>query len=685
MKKDYSFLASSHDCKKIILKVAFFLCGVFVFTGTINAQNSMNYNPDSQSGITSENDLGSTKVNEVRFTLATAEATPIDWSKKTKFVTSKNDSLLNVANTLLDADYTVPSWTLLKKSLTSASVLKDSVSTVALQNAIVNLKGKEMPYNINTTLNKDPKTMLGFAWFTNVGVTGGKVEIVVGSATDSTAFITPDFSFDAKCDSVKELNYSVSGNDLANLAGIPDDTKKSYMKNKVLATGLTPNTTYSYRVGKTGSWSDIGTFTTASSAADPFSFIYSTDYQGGSDAELNVNQITTHTAQNMYPNANFWLNAGNLAESNGTNNSEWEYEQFFQTQQDIFMKKPLVPVLGNHDISTNQNFTHHFNTDSIGFDYAMSSVPGSIYSFVYGDALFMGLNLENYNTPGYLDSISNWMRRQVAINPTTKWKIVFFHTNIYTGAQHLSDGDGIALRDAIAPVFDELKIDLVLQGHDHIYEVIGPVFNKQLVANSVSNQISVTFDEWTNVTGKSGGTFNVQNGTLYFLNGSASSLEYAPNSKDYMNTMESSLGMTDYFGLFNGRFGQASNSYSYITVSTDEINVNTYSVSGLNVATLYDNYKVLKFKDVINGFDNAYSDNQNAIIIYPVPVKDYVYIKLKNSVKSKVEVFSSKGTLVKTEQINGSTGINLQDLAKDVYILKVVSGADIYKVKFVKE
>jgi len=657
-----------------------------MFIGTTNAQNHVIYNPNSQSGINSENYPGSKRVTATGFTLSATEASPVDRSKKITFVSSKNDSLLYVANSLLEVDYTVPSWTLLRRSVTTASILKDSVSTTDLQNTIANLKGKDMPYNINTTLNKDPKTMLGFAWFTNVGVTGGKVEIMTGTVTDYAAFNTPDFTFDAKCDSVKNLNYSTSVNYLANLAGIPDNTKKSYTKNKVLATGLTPNTTYSYRVGKAGSWSDIGTFTTASNTVDPFSFIYISDFQVSNDTVLNVSQKTTHTAQYMYPNANFWLNAGNLAISTGTNNSEWEYEQFFQTQQDILLKKPLAPVLGNHDVSKNQNFTQHFNTDSIGFDYAKSTVPGSIYSFVYGDALFMGLNLENYNTPGYLDSISNWMRRQVAKSPDPKWRIVFFHTNIYTGAQHQPDDDGIVLRQVIAPVLDELKIDLALQGHDHIYEVIGPVFNKQLVANAVTNQISVTFDKWMNVTGKSGGTFNVQNGTLYFLNGRAGSLEYAPKSQDEMTSIESGLDMTNYFGLFNGRFGQTYYpTFSHITVSTDEIDVNTYAVRKLNEITLYDSFKMIKFKDVVSNLDNATSGKPEAISVYPVPVKDYVYIKLINPVKSKVEVFSSKGTLVKTEQINGSTGINLQDLAKDVYILKVVSGADIYKVKFVKE
>jgi len=77
----------------------------------------------------------------------------------------------------------------------------------------------------------------------------------------------------------------------------------------------------------------------------------------------------------MYPNANFWFLCGDLVETSGSANSEWEYEQFFLIQQDIFLKNPFAPLPGNHDKSANRNFTYHFNTDSTEFDYSMSTTP----------------------------------------------------------------------------------------------------------------------------------------------------------------------------------------------------------------------------------------------------------------------------------------------------------------------
>ena len=453
-----------------------------------------------------------------------------------------------------------------------------------------------MPYNVVMNINKDPKTKMAFNWFTNAGVTGGQVQIVQGTAIDETSFASPLMVINAKCDSVKNLNYNVSANGLLALAGIANNTKKSYTRNRVLASGLTPNTKYSYRVGKNGAWSTIGSFTTAKATKEPFSFVYVTDPQAQTDEMFNVSQRTTHAAQTRYPNANFWLSCGDLIETSGTSNSEWEYEQFFETQQDILMNNPIAPNQGNHDISTNKNWMYHFNTDSTAFDYAKSTVPGSIYSYVYGDALIMSMSYENYSTAGYLDSLANWMTAQVNAHPEVKWRIANFHKTMYTGSSsHQSDADGKAVRDRMAPVFDTLKIDLALEGHDHIYEIMGPIKNKALVPGEVSNQTSVTPNTTDNLTGKLGGKFDVNRGTLYFLNNSAGKKKYLPRNAAQMDAAFAATQITNYFGLFSGRFGQDGlPTFSNITVSTDSITISTYSVDDLGNSVLFDAFSIVK-------------------------------------------------------------------------------------------
>jgi hypothetical protein len=368
------------------------------------------------------------------------------------------------------------------------------------------------------------------------------------------------------------------------------------MVNKAIVTNLKPNTGYSFRVGSEGHWSNIGTFKTASDKKIDFSFLYTTDPQANNDEMFNISQKTTHSARNSYPNANFWLTCGDLVQSSGNSNSEWEWEQFFLTQQDLFLHIPFAPIIGNHDKSDNKNFSSHFNTSSADFDTAMSTSPGSVYSFVYGNALFLALSFEDYNKPGYLESLAKWMKLQVSEHSDIKWRIAYYHKTLFTGSHsHQDDSDGKMIRDRFAPLFDSLKIDLALQGHDHIYEVIGPVKGKMLVPGAVKNQLQVPVNPRENVTGRLNGVFNVKDGTLYVLNNSAGKKKYEPKTKAEMDSTESKLGIKNYFGLFSGRFGQTGRpTFSNISVTRDTITVSTYEVFDEGNASIFDKIKLVK-------------------------------------------------------------------------------------------
>jgi len=574
----------------------------------------------------------------------------------------KTDSILNTVSGYVEANYTIPSWTkfLMAKKAVSANPNETSVNN--LETVVNSMVASDKPYNITASFNGDPTSNMGFAWFTNSGITDEKVEIVAGITTN---FTTPLFSIDATSTALNNVNYNVSANGLSTLAGIASNSKRNYNSNKALVTGLSPNTTYSYRVGKSGAWSEIGKFTTAKATKEPFSFVYFTDPQANTQEMFDISEKTTHSAKAMYPNANFWLSCGDLVETSGTTNSEWEYEQFFETQQDIWYNYPLAPVTGNHDKSANKNFSNHFNTNNPSFDKTMSTTPGSIYSFVYGDALFMALSYEDYGAAN-LDSVAKWMRKQVEENPNVKWRIAFYHKTIYTGSgSHQSDADGKIVRDRMAPLFDSLKIDFAMQGHDHIYEVMGPIFNKTKVQNAISNQQSVTRTVRDNVTGKMGGTFDVKNGTLYFLNNSAGRKKYEPRDSIAMKTAEANLGITDYFTLFTGRFGQTGEpTFSNITVSTDSINVKTYTVDDMGVATIFDDFKIVK-SNIINW-------SNPADIVYNTPLSN---VELNASVPSGTLTYNPTfGTILNAGNNQSlkttlfSNTINYTNVSKEVFI-----------------
>lgn len=567
--------------------------------------------------------------------------------------------------TLDSKSFTTPSWTRLTRLMAE------------MQNA-------SQPYSINMTVNGDPCTQMGFAWFTNPEVKSGKVQIVAKADATADDFVNPDLTIEATSADVKDLNYVTSKN---YVAGIEANAKRSYTSHKALATRLQTGTTYSFRVGTEQGWSEIGHFTTASASYGPqegFSFIYITDTQAQNDEMFDVSQKTAHAAQAMVPDAKFVLVNGDLVETSGANNSEWEYEQWFGTMQDIWMNYPLVVAQGNHDTSSNSNFTWHFNTDnSFNETSAVSTtMGGTVYSFVHGDALFLVINYEDYKKEGYFQALADWMRKQVEAHKNVKWRIATFHKNMFTGSKsHQSDSDGRLVRENMLPVFDELDIDLALQGHDHIYEVIGPVNNstKTLVEGAVEEvETVVPGGVRENMTGKQGGVFNVKEGTLYFLNNSAGKKKYEPRDEKAMIEAYADHQVENYWGLFSGKFGQTGEpTFSDVKVTADTIFISTYTVNDAGTPSLFDSFKVVKDDKTTDGITDAtvsdvkiYADNDARTIV------------IDGVSAESVEVYAASGVLAR--RIEGKvTSISTQNMAPGFYVVKAVKGNKNYYGKVV--
>jgi predicted phosphodiesterase len=137
-----------------------------------------------------------------------------------------------------------------------------------------------------------------------------------------------------------------------------------------------------------------------------------------------------------------------------------------KTQQDFERKfelpyKPLLDAgvkfyasIGNHD-NSNERLYKPFNMNGARF-----------YSFKKGNATFLALD-SNYMDSSQLD----WLDRQLQISGS-EWKICFFHHPLYSdGKYHGSDMD---LRAVLTPRFVKYGVNIVLSGHDHIYERIKP-------------------------------------------------------------------------------------------------------------------------------------------------------------------------------------------------------------------
>ena len=117
-------------------------------------------------------------------------------------------------------------------------------------------------------------------------------------------------------------------------------------------------------------------------------------------------------------------------------------------------KVKFYAALGNHDQSLQSNYVN-FNMN--GKEY---------YRFKKGNVAFFSIN------SNYMDAKQvKWMETELAAD-TSEWKIAFFHHPPYSSAK--AHGSDKQLREVIEPVFVKYGVNVVLTGHDHVYERIKP-------------------------------------------------------------------------------------------------------------------------------------------------------------------------------------------------------------------
>jgi predicted phosphodiesterase len=112
-------------------------------------------------------------------------------------------------------------------------------------------------------------------------------------------------------------------------------------------------------------------------------------------------------------------------------------------------------TLGNHD-ATNERFYKPFNMNGANY-----------YAFKKRNVHFFALD------SNYMDRAqTSWIEAQLRSAGDADWKICFFHHPLYSsGRYHGSDTD---LRKVLEPLFVKYGVDVVLSGHDHVYERVVP-------------------------------------------------------------------------------------------------------------------------------------------------------------------------------------------------------------------
>lgn len=290
---------------------------------------------------------------------------------------------------------------------------------------------------------------------------------------------------------------------------------EGYYANKASMDQLEENTSYVYRVGNNGYWSDV--YTTTTKASGSFSFLFAGDPQLGSSGDLSADKdgwkSTLDLVKNnpLFADVNFIQNAGDHVEA-GMNESQ--YDAYLSNYEgSVVYSVPFANAVGNHDYKGTA-YNDHFNLPNVS-DLGSSgegNAEGDYY-YVYQNTLMLVLNSNNRSTAEHEQFIDEAI--QATADLDIQWKIVVFHHSIYSTASHASDNDILDRRSTLAPMFSEKGIDLVLMGHDHVY-------TRSMLMDGLTPLAEASFDE----NGEPIHDFTDPEGVLYITANSASGSKY---------------------------------------------------------------------------------------------------------------------------------------------------------------
>lgn len=235
------------------------------------------------------------------------------------------------------------------------------------------------------------------------------------------------------------------------------DSAGKYIHQAAL-TGLAAGSDYTYTL-ENGAYSSG--FTTAAQDG-PFTFAFLTDTQVAFDSDARAT-AALFDQLNRRDDLAFVYMAGDFTDSS---RDERQWELLFRgggthagAGQKFLGSHLLAAAQGNHDNST---FSGHIAAPSAGTD--LGSV---VYSFDYSNVKFIVLNLNNAGTR---EAQADFLRRETAAAKAAgQWVIAGFHQSLYSGAGHIVDSSIISARKFWSPLLAELGVDVVLQGHDHVY------------------------------------------------------------------------------------------------------------------------------------------------------------------------------------------------------------------------
>ncbi len=265
--------------------------------------------------------------------------------------------------------------------------------------------------------------------------------------------------------------------------------------------GLDPDTRYYYQAGGIGPggqevFSDVYHFRTAPDPRLPhdqqqFTFVAMGDSRGAAD------RLGRTMRGAMAENPLFITFGGDFVDD-GTVQRQWD--EMFDATSDVFPYVPVLPVHGNHEKSALNYF-------------AQFSLPGNErwYGIAIGNAVFAQLddcwkgaglsgaygvacNGTMIHEGNAKDLQTQFMNELFTAHAEKPWKFASHHRPIHSETTDFTHGGWVNrdLKTAWAPVFQNHRVTMVFNGHDHFYQRHKPLLGDTVVDNAQGTHFIVT-------------------------------------------------------------------------------------------------------------------------------------------------------------------------------------------------
>jgi 3',5'-cyclic AMP phosphodiesterase CpdA len=262
-------------------------------------------------------------------------------------------------------------------------------------------------------------------------------------------------------------------------AGSVIESREVRALHSILVKGLEPSTRYPFTV-RAGAVTRYGAITTAppEQSGEPFRFLVYGDNRSDDAAHAAVVVAMASRA------SSFVVNTGDFVER-GDSRSEWQ--TFFDIEAPLTRERPIFSCVGNHELTDGSGaaYVRYFGPAELPKELVAPAptVTGVLLhdagsaqvtldqlsgTFRWSNARFFMINGMVPYTSGPTRAWLDRVLTESDTEPGLVWRIVVVHHGLWSSGPH---GNNKLLQEANVPdLLRAHKVDLVISGHDHIYE-----------------------------------------------------------------------------------------------------------------------------------------------------------------------------------------------------------------------